>query len=310
VTTGASRLDRPALAPFEDWAATCNTLHLHTQILGKVALALARPEPQFQHAALRLTARGWETAPLPAPNGSGSLVLALDLRQHEVLVDHCNGLADRIPLTPHRSVAEITRAVLAALGGCAGDVTITMAPQEVPWQTPLDQDTEHATYEPAQVEAYFQAATRAAQVLAEFRAPYRGRATPVNAWWGSFDLAVSLFSGRTADPPADDFLSRNAGNVEQIEVGWWPGDHRYGRAAFFAYAHPAPPGLDTIDASPGRWSAELGEFVLDWDDVIASPDPRAAALRFSGAFAQEALSRAGWEPHLAASLEGIPPPIA
>ena len=106
-------------------------------------------------------------------------------------------------------------------------------------------------------------------MLAEVRAPYRGRSTPVNAWWGSFDLAVSLFSGEPAEPPGEDFIMRNAGNAEQIEVGWWPGDARYPRAAFYAYAHPAPAGFEnaTLQPAAAHWDATLGEFILDCHDI-------------------------------------------
>src|SRR5207253_4578240 len=142
------------------------------------------------------------------------------------------------------------RDVLAAVRDLAGPVKINPRPQEVPWTTPLDEDDEHATYDPAQVAAYFAAATRAALVLSALRAPYRGRSTPVNAWWGSFDLAVSLFSGRPADPPSNDFIMRNSANAQQIEVGWWPGDARYPHAAFFAFAFPAPEGFDEATLSP------------------------------------------------------------
>src|SRR5204863_854619 len=124
-----------------------------------------------------------------------------------------------------------------------------------------DEDEEHATYDPDKVATYFAAATRAALVLAAFRAPYRGRSTPVNAWWGSFDLAVSLFSGRPADPPSGDFIMRNAMDAEEIAVGWWPGDSRYSKAAFYAYAHPAPDGFAGAGLSPpeARWDATLSE---------------------------------------------------
>src|SRR5262249_50583328 len=155
--------------------------------------------------------------------------------------------------------------VLAAVGAIAGDVAVTMNPQETSWTTPLDEDTEHATYEPAQVATYFNAASRAALVLAELRAPFRGRSTPVNAWWGSFDLAVSLFSGKPAEPPSQDFIFRNAMDAQDIAVGWWPGDARYPKAAFYAYAHPAPDGFGGAElASGARWDADLGEYVLDW----------------------------------------------
>ena len=296
--------------PYEAWSATCDTLHAHAQVLGKLAIVLAPPEPELQHAALRLTARGWETGPLPAPDGSGAFAVALDLRAHEALVEHVDGRERRVALAPNRSVAAVTQDVLAAVADLVGEVTINLAPQETPWQTPLDEDTEHATYEPAEVERYFLAATRAALVLAELRAPFRGRSTPVNAWWGSFDLAVNLFSGRPAEPPSRDFLMRNAMDSEEIAVGWWPGNASYPRAAFYAYAHPAPVAVADADLAPGRWEAALGEYVLDWDDVLASPDPHATALDFARSFARYACSLCDWDPTLAATVDADPPPVS
>jgi len=169
--------------PYDGWSATYDTLHAHAQVLGKLAVALAPPEPQLQHTALRLTARGWETAPLPAPDGSGAFGVALDLRAHVVLVEHVDGRVNQIALTPNRSVAAVTQDVLKAVDELVGGVQINFKPQETAWQTPLDEDTDHASYDPAEVERYFIAATRAALVLSAFRAPYRGRSTPVNAWW-------------------------------------------------------------------------------------------------------------------------------
>jgi hypothetical protein len=297
--------------PYEAWRATCDTLHAHTQVLGKLAAALAPPEPQLQHAALRLTARGWETNPLPAPDGSGALGVALDLNTHEAVVEHSDGRSQRIPLTPDRPVGEVTREVLAAVRGLGGAVEIDPTPQETPWKTPLDEDTEHATFDPAQVRAYFAAATRAAQVLAALRAPYRGRSTPVNAWWGSFDLAVSLFSGKPVEPPANDFITRNAGDAEQIEVGWWPGDARYPHAAFFAYAFPATEGFEAATLSPpaAHWDTSLGEFILDWDDVCAAASPFDDALAFARSAVEHGCTVCGWDPALARSVGGVPPPL-
>jgi hypothetical protein len=300
----------PAL-PFDAWRATCDTLHAHTQVLGKLAVALAPPEPQLLHAALRLSARGWETLPLPAPDGSGALVVALDLRSHEAVVEHSDGRVRRVELAPDRPVREVTVEVLAAVRSLVGPVEINATPQETPWTTPLDEDTEHATYDPAQVADYFAAATQAALVLAALRAPYRGRSSPVNAWWGSFDLAVSLFSGLPAEPPAPGFIWRNAGDAQQIEVGWWPGDQRYRRAAFYTYAHPAPDGFADAVLSPGsaRWEPTLGEYILDWDDARAEPDPHAAALTFTRSAVAHACRVCGWDPALAASVDGSPPPV-
>jgi hypothetical protein len=296
-------------ASYEQWSATCDTLHAHTQVLGKLAARLAPPEPQLQHAALRLTARGWETLPLPAPDGSGVLVITLDLRAHEAVVEHSDGRTERTPLAPDRPVGEVTRAVLTAVDALGGPVHIDPAPQEVTWAVPLDADTEHASYDVAQVTDYFAAATQAAQVLAAFRAPYRGRSTPVNAWWGSFDLAVNLFSGSPAAPPADDFIMRNAMDAQEVAVGWWPGDARYPRAAFYAYAHPAPDGFARGTVTAGRWDAKLGEFLLDWDDVRAAADPHAMALQFARSAFQHACVTCDWDPALAASAEGSPPPV-
>jgi hypothetical protein len=296
---------------YEQWRATCDTLHAHTQVLGKLAARLAPAEPQLQHAALRLTARGWETLPLPAPDGSGSLVVTLDLRVHEAVIEHSAGRLERVPLTPDRPVGEVTREVLATVRAVAGDVTIDPTPQEVPWTVPLDEDDEHATYDVAQVSDYFAAATQAALVLAAYRAPYRGRSTPVNAWWGSFDLAVSLFSGRPADPPSGDFIMRNAMDSQEVAVGWWPGDPRHPTAAFYAYAHPAPPGYDQATLTPpaAHWNAAVGEYILEWDDVRSAPDPHAAALEFARSAFRHACLACDWDPALAASADSNPPPV-
>jgi hypothetical protein len=297
---------------YETWSATCDTLHAHTQVLGKLAVALAPPEPELQHAALRLTARGWETNPLPAPDGSGAIVVALDLRTHEAVAEHTAGGVRRVALGPDRAVGAVTRELLAALGELAGPVAIDTRPQEVPWTARLDADDEHATYDADQVAAYFAAATQAALVLAAFRAPYRGRSTPVNAWWGSFDLAANLFSGQPADPPATDFIMRNAMDVEEVAIGWWPGDPRYGKAAFYAYTHPAPDDFPGAELSPAaaRWEPALGEYILDWDDVCASPDPHALALEFARSAFTHACTVCDWDPALTASALGTPPPVA
>jgi hypothetical protein len=300
----------PAVS-YELWRDTCETLHAHTQVLGKLAVELAPPEPQLQHAALRLTARGWETAPLSAPDGSGRLVAVLDLRTHEAIAEHSDGRSERIPLTPNRSVGAVTKDVLAAVRRLAGDIEIDPTPQEVPWSTPLDADDEHATYDVQQVSDYFEAAGRAAMVLGAFRAPYRGRSTPVNAWWGSFDLAVSLFSGLPAEPPAENFIMRNAMDAEEVAVGWWPGDPRHPVAAFYAYAHPAPSGYADLKLSPpaAHFDAGLGEYILNWDDIRTAGDPHAAALEFARSAFLHSCVMCGWDPALAASANGTPPPV-
>jgi uncharacterized protein DUF5996 len=201
--------------------------------------------------------------------------------------------------------------VLAAVRRVAGAVQINPTPQEVGWSVPLDEDYEHAHYDPGQVGDYFAAATQAALALTAFRAPYRGRSSPVNAWWGTFDLAVFLFSGLPADPPSDDFIMRNAADAQLVEVGWWPGDTRYPRAAFFAFAHPAPPDFAGASLSPpaARGDQTLGEYILDFDDVRAAANPRAAAVEFARSAFRHACLVCGWNTELAASAEGRPPPV-
>jgi Family of unknown function (DUF5996) len=296
---------------YQDWSETCDTLHAHSQVLGKLAAALAAPEPQLQHAALRLTARGWETLALPAADRSGGLVLGLDLHTHEVFIEHSGGASRRVALGPNRAVGEVTREVVAAVTALAGPVELELSPQEVWWTVALDQDEEHATYDTAAVARYFAAATNAALVLAAFRAPYRGRSTPVNAWWGSFDLAVSLFSGSPAQPPSTDFIMRNAMDSQEVALGWWPGDPRYPKAAFYAYAHPHVAGFaqSSLEPDAARWDDALGEFVFDWNDVCSSPDPHGTALGFARSAMRHACTACEWDPALLASAEADPPPI-
>lgn len=301
----------PAVS-YKDWKECCETLHAHTQILGKLAVKMAPPEPQLQHAAQRLSARGWETAALPAPDGSGSIVVALDFHTHEAVVEHSNGLGDRFPLYPGVSTGQLTRDLVHAVSALGGKVEIDPTPQEVSWTVPLDEDEEHNHYDPTQVSNFFTAATEASLALAEFRAPFRGKSTPVNAWWGSFDLAVNLFSGETAAPPSTDFIMRNAMDAQEVAIGWWPGDARYEKAAFYGYAHPAEDGFagGELSPAPGHWNQELGEYVLDWDVVRASTDPRGTVLKFARGVFQHACETCDWNPILAATAEGDPPPVA
>ena len=300
------------LGAYETWKDTCDTLHAHTQVLGKLCVALAPPEPQLQHAALMLTARGWETRPLPAPDGSGALVAGLDLHAHEAFVEHSAGGAERVALTPNRPVGEVTRDLVASARRLAGEFDINPTPQEVDWTVPLDEDTEHVSYDPDAIARFFDAATRAALVLAEFRAPYRGRSTPVNAWWGSFDLAVNLFAGEPAEPPSDDFIMRNSMDAKDVTVGWWPGDARIPKPAFYSYAHPAQEGFaeGRLEPEAAYWYPDMGLFLLDWADVIASDDPHQTGLTFARSSFRHACAVCGWDPSLASSAEGSPPPVA
>ena len=297
--------------PYDAWSATCDTLHAHTQVLGKFAAKLAPPEPHLQHAALRLTQRGWETLPLPAPDGSGAFAIALDLHTHQAVIEHSDGRSQKVPLTPNRPVGQVTRDLLEAVRQLVGPVAIDPTPQETPWKAPLDEDDEHATYDVARVSDYFVAATQAALVLAALRAPYRGSSTPVNAWWGTFDLAISLFSGQQVEPPSSGYIARNSANAQQIEIGWWPGDNRYPRPAFFAFAYPAVQGAEEAEGLPAssHWDSDLGEYILDWDDARAQADPASIALEFGRAVIRHSCAVCEWPAALAASAAGSHSPV-
>ena len=177
---------------------------------------------------------------------------------------------------------------------------------------PLDEDDEHARYDPDQVAPYFAAATQAALVLAEFRAPYRGRSTPVNAWWGSFDLAVSLFSGRAGRPPVRRLhhaqLDGLAGGRRRLVAGR---HHVTAKRPSMPTRTRRRTASRTRSSRPPatRWDAELGLYILDWADVVASPDPHAAALEFAHSAFRYSCEVCGWDPALPASAEGIPPPV-
>ena len=205
----------------------------------------------------------------------------------------------------------VTRGVLAAIAELAGPVEIDLTPQEVPWSTPLDEDEEHARYDHDRVATYFEAATRAALVLAEFRAPYRGRNTPVNAWWGS---STSPSASSRASPP-----SRRR-TTSSCATRW---THRTSPSAG-GLATPTTPRLPStpthtrrqtrfsdgkVSPATAHWDAELGLYVLDWDDVLASADPHAAALEFARSVFAHACTVCEWDPTLAASVDGTPPPV-
>ena len=300
---------------YEDWSATCDTLHAHTQVLGKLAAVLAPPEPQLQHAALRLTARGWETLPLPAPDGSGAFVVALDLHRargagRDLRRQAPGGAADARP-AGRRGDRRPAGGRVAELAGAA---KIDSEPQEVAWTAPARHRTPSTRPTNAQAVAdYFGMATRAAAVLAAFRAPFRGRSTPVNAWWGSFDLAVSLFSGDPATPPSDDFIMRNAMDSQEVAVGWWPGDPKHGGAAFYAYAHPAQPGF--AEADLGRRGGALGRRARRVRARVGRrgrrprTPTRSPSTSPARAF-RHACTTCGWDADLAATAEGTPPPVA
>jgi hypothetical protein len=266
--------------PYGAWRDTRDTLHMYMQIVGKVRLALAPMEPQWGQVPLYVTARGLNTSPIPHP--AGVFDIDVDLIDHVVSVRTARGDVERIRLEP-RSVADFHAELMTALSAAGVPVTITENPSEVPSPIPFPQDVEHASYEPEWANRFWRALVSVDAVMKEHRARFRGKTSPVQFYWGAFDLSYARFSGRPVEPPPDaDVITRFGGDAEQACGGFWPGDGRLEEPAFFAYTYPRPEGIEHAQVEPeaAYWSTELGEFFLPYEAVRTAADPRQAVLDF------------------------------
>ena len=274
-----SRAERWPPLPLDAWAPTRDTLHLWTQIAGKLKVELAPFQNELWHTALQLTARGLTTGALPTPNGA--LQADFDFVDHHFILATGDGGRKTIPLYP-RTVAHFydeTRACLEALGV---PVQIDPMPQELPDPIPFDKDTTHDSYEPLPVARWHRILLSAAHVMAEHRRWFRGKASPVHWYWGSFDLAATRHSGRPADPPPGGYIFRVAEDEENWAAGFWPGSGPVDYPAFYAYVYPQPDGYPEAAVEPDAafWSAEMREFLLPYDAVRTADDPEAALTAF------------------------------
>lgn len=304
-----SRDDWPAL-PFDAWRDTRDTLHMYLQVIGKVRLALAPMEPQWAQVPLYVTARGLNTSPMP--HARGVFDIDVDLVEHVVSVRVVSGAERRIRLEP-RSVADFYGELMDALAAARVPVSITGTPSEVAEPIPFAEDTVHASYEPEWANRLWRALVSVDAVLKEHRARFRGKASPVQLFWGALDLSYMRFSGRpTEPPPGADVITRYSSDAEHVCAGFWPGHVQYPEPTFFAYASPRPEGIEQATLAPAAaaWSAELGEFLLPYDAVRTAPDPRGALLDFLEATYRAAAGLARWDPALDAPLEGAPAPGA
>ena len=284
----------PAL-PYDGWRGTRDTLHMEMQMLGKVRVALSEPEPEFAHVALYVTARGISTGPVPSVRGI--FEVEADFFDHRVYVRTAWGEVHSVPLAA-RPVAVFWTEFNAALAAAGIDVELADMPQEVPDPIPFPDDTVHAEYEPAAARRFWEILTLVQSVLADYRAAYLGRVTPVQFFWGHIDLAVTRFSGRPCDPPENaDFLDRGTYDAEQISVGWWAGSDNFREPAFYAYSYPKGDGIEDVALEPASafWSAELGEHVLRYDDVRNEPDPGVPVRAFLDSFYDAASARCAWD---------------
>jgi hypothetical protein len=285
--------------PYEVWRPTRDTLHMYMQIVGKVRLALAPMEPQWGQVPLYVTARGLNTSPIPHP--AGVFDIDVDLIDHVVSVRTVRGAVERIRLEP-RSVADFYTELMGALAAAGVPVTITELPSEVPNPIPFPDDVEHASYEPEFATRFWRALVSVDAVMKEHRAQFRGKTSPVQFFWGSFDLAYTRYSGRLLEPPADaDVIMRYSHDAEQICAGFWPGNATSPEPAFFAYTFPSPAGIEDALVRPdaGGWHTELGEFLLPYAAVRTADDPRAVLLDFLESTYRAGATLAQWDPALA-----------
>ena len=299
IAAGAARrtAEWPEL-PYDAWGPTLDTLHMNLQVIGKARLALTAREPQWANVPLYLTARGLTTSPMW--NGRSGFAIDVDLIDHEVVVALNDGRLERVALRA-RPVAEFYGELMDRLRVLGIGVSITTTPSEVENPVAFPQDTIHAAYEPDWAHRFWRLLARIDLVLKEHRARFRGRVTPVSFWWGTFDLALARYSGRPVEPPPDAGLIRRvSGDAEQVCVGFWPGNARFREPAFFAYAYPMPRGLAETAIRPddASWNPTLGEFILPYEAVRRSRDPRQAILDFADSTFQAGARLQRWDPPL------------
>src|SRR5579885_3547789 len=263
-----------------DWKDTCETLHMWTQVVGKVRLALSPPLNHWWQVPLYVNSLGLTTSAIPYQQGI--FEVQFDFIQHELRIHTNSGQRETIPLEP-RSVAEFYRIFMDALRGLGIAVKIWPVPVEIPNPVPFEKDTVHAAYDRAAVERFFRALVLIDGVLKDFRCEFVGKCSPVHFFWGSFDLAVTRFSGRRApERPGADAITREAYSHEVISAGFWPGSGAVNDSAFYAYAAPEPQGFRSARVLPASasYNQTLGEYIFMYEDVRQAPDPKRALLDF------------------------------
>jgi hypothetical protein len=281
--------------PLEEWKDTCDTLHMWTQVVGKVRLALTPLVNHWWNVPLYVTARGLTTSRIAY--GARAFELRFDFVAHELVLETSEGTVKTLKLQP-MSVADFYRGCMDLLHGEGIAVKIWRMPVEVPNPIPFDEDTTHASYDAEKVERFWRILLSVDAVFQEFRAEFIGKSSPVHFFWGSFDLAVTRFSGRRApQKPGADAITREAYSHEVSSVGWWPGGGAVTGPAFYSYAAPAPEGFSAAGVRPAaaHWDTTLGEFLLLYDDVRTSASPSRAVLEFCRSTYEAAARFGQWD---------------
>ena len=271
--------DWPPL-PYDEWESTLDTLHMWTQIVGKTRRELTPLVNHWWNVTLYVTPRGLTTSTIPF--GHEAFEVDFDFIAHRLLIETSKGDERSIELRP-RAVADFYKEYMSTLRSLGIEVKIHTMPDEFDDKLPFEQDTKHASYDRKYVESFRRILLSADRVFKEFRAPFLGKCSPVQFFWGSMDLAVTRFPGRRGSlPKGADAMTREAYSHEVSSCGFWPGDRRYKQAAFYSYTMPAPAGFEKekVRPSAAHWDTQLGEFLLKYDDVRAADSPEKAILDF------------------------------
>jgi len=293
-----SAADRPECwpsLPLDSWKDTCATLHMWTQIVGKVRLALTPLVNHWWNVPLYVSARGLTTSRIPY--GERAFELWFDFIKHQLVLETSDGIVKTIPLAP-RPVADFYREFMAMLRSAEIEVKIWHMPVEIPNPIAFDQDQIHKSYDPVAVEKFWRILLTVDAVFEQFRAGFIGKSSPVHFFWGSFDLAVTRFSGRRAPERAGaDRITREAYSHEASSVGFWPGRVGVKDAAFYSYMAPAPQGFADAHARPeaAYYDQQLGEFLLMYEDARKAASPTAALLDFCQSTYEAGANLGDWD---------------
>ncbi len=283
----------PAL-PLREWRDTCDTLHMWAQIVGKIRTALAAPINHWWHSTLYVSPRGLTTSSIPY--GNSTFELEFDFLHHDLWIITSDRGIKAVPLFA-RPVADFYSELMGVLKSVGIEARIWTLPQEFPDPIPFDQDRKHASYDPVYVARFHRVLLSVDKVLKEFRGDFVGKCSPVQFFWGSFDLAVTRFSGRPAPERAGaDPVTKEAYSHECSSAGWWPGGGPVDDAAFYAYTAPAPPGLEDANVRPveAYHDKTAGEFILLYENVRRAASPEKALLEFLQSAYEAGADLAGW----------------
>lgn len=285
----------PAL-PFESWRDTFDTVRLYTQIVGKIRMVLTPVVNHWWNVSFRVSSRGLTTGAIPWKDGAFSI--DFDFVDHNLVVRTTEGQSRYLALIP-RSVAHFEEELQSILHSLGIVARYSPLPCEIPGEVqPFSEDEVHASYDPRATHSWWQILVRSQRLMEIFRSGFQGKCSPVQFFWGSFDLAVTRFSGRRAPiPEGAGSILREAYSHEVSSVGIWPGDEGLGGPAFYAYQVPAPEGFDRARVRPpqARWDREKGEFLLDYEDVRLSSDPDGLVLDFFQSTYEAGADLAGWD---------------